>query len=248
MRILSGAGLLALTLLPLLSQAQETKKVIKYHQFPENPQYREEYFVLKDDNTIRHGEYQEIYLRTEMPSLAGYYNQGRKDSIWHQYYNGPDQKVEAKGRYHNDKPVGVWEFYTYQGKLEQQYDYTRHQLVMNDPAETKITFRPVVGAAPLELNPVYIGGFSKLHQLIGQSLRFPPQALRNRKGGRAVVGFTLAADGQPGNFRVVQSVGYGIDEEALRVAQAVAVGWLPASVGGRPVAAEVEIPFEFQIR
>ncbi|ALD19921.1 hypothetical protein [Hymenobacter sp. DG25A] len=63
MRILSGAWLLALTVLPLLSQAQDTRKVVKYHQFPEIPQYREEYSVLKEDRTIRHGEYKWFHLR-----------------------------------------------------------------------------------------------------------------------------------------------------------------------------------------
>ncbi|ALD19922.1 energy transducer TonB [Hymenobacter sp. DG25A] len=177
--------------------------------------------------------------------MAGFYNQGRKDSIWHQYYYGRDIKVQAKGRYRNDEQVGVWEFYTYDGKLEQQYDYTRRQLVMNDPDKTNITFRPLAGGAALELNPVYIGGFSALARLMSQTISYPVQAVRNRVSGTAIVAFTLEADGKTSNYRVVQSVGSGIDEEVMRVAQVVSAGWLPASVAGRPVAAEVQMPFEF---
>lgn len=52
---------------------------------------------------------------------------------------------------------------------------------------------------------------------IRQNLRYPLGAANAGIHGIVVVEFDISAEGSPQNFRIVQSLGYGCDEEAIRL-------------------------------
>ncbi|HOI32730.1 MAG: energy transducer TonB [Bacteroidales bacterium] len=68
----------------------------------------------------------------------------------------------------------------------------------------------------LEL-PRYSGGRQALSKFIRQNLNYPDEALAARIEGKVVVGFDVDDNGVVHNTHVVHGIGYGCDEEALRI-------------------------------
>jgi TonB family protein len=231
--------------IPLTGWSQATKKVVEKHQ---NPWYTETYHVLKDHPQVKQGAYE----RTNGPlSLAvrGYYRAGQKDSVWTEYHSG--RQVRAQGAYQQDQKVGVWEYFSYQGELDQRFDHSRHRVLFSrpQPETPRVRFRPLDAAQPpLEENPAFAGGYSALVGAAQRQVRYPAPALRAGTQGEVHVAFTVDAQGQTSNYRVVKGIGGGCDEEALRGVQSVGGEWLPARAAGQPVAAECEVVLAFYIR
>lgn len=238
---------LLLLMAPLRGFGQQTKKVTNYSTTPIS---NEVYYVLKSDKAVKHGSYTLYRGRQLALATQGHYTQGRKDSIWTSYdFSGTT--VVAKGAYQNDQRTGLWEFYTTKGELEQKYDYDARQLVYARPGKSKslsVTLREPTASGQTwpDVAPLYIGGSSAIS---GQMmlLRYPPQAMRSGVSGSVQVAFTIGKDGTCSDYHVTQGIGAGCDEEALRVVQSLANGWIPAQVTGQPVAVECVIPVKFQL-
>ena len=63
----------------------------------------------------------------------------------------------------------------------------------------------------------YEGGQAALYAYIGQELKYPLMAKRNRIQGQCIVSFTLNPDGTMQGIKLVKQLGGGTGEEALRV-------------------------------
>lgn len=57
----------------------------------------------------------------------------------------------------------------------------------------------------------------EFYKFIEKNLRYPKQAIENKIEGRVYVKFTIYPDDSIGNIKVLKGLGYGCDEEALRV-------------------------------
>lgn len=60
-------------------------------------------------------------------------------------------------------------------------------------------------------------GERSYQKYIRQNLEYPPQAADENIHGTVVLEFDIDPTGKPYNFRILQSVGYGCDEEAIRL-------------------------------
>ena len=63
----------------------------------------------------------------------------------------------------------------------------------------------------------YEGGQEAMYAFIGQELKYPLMAKRNRIQGQCIVSFTLNPDATMSGIKLVKQVGGGTGEEALRV-------------------------------
>jgi len=68
----------------------------------------------------------------------------------------------------------------------------------------------------LEL-PRYGGGNDEFKKFIAKNLRYPKQAIEAKIEGKVLVAYEIDDNGFVHNQRVLRSLGYGCDEEALRV-------------------------------
>lgn len=112
------------------------------------------------------------------------------------------------------------------------------------PAEA---VRNAIFAEGTETMPEYPGGARAMMGAILREVRYPQELLEQGAGGVARIGFTVQADGAMSDFRVVRSSGFdALDREAVRAIQsALKEAWIPAAIGGRPVASAVAIPVTF---
>jgi len=72
---------------------------------------------------------------------------------------------------------------------------------------------------------------------------YPEQARRNGVQGRVLIGLVVDEEGNPHNFRVIESLGYGLDIIALNmIANST---FKPAMKNGKPVSVKYTLPMEF---
>ncbi|WP_165903607.1 energy transducer TonB [Hymenobacter gummosus] len=157
------------------------------------------------------------------------------------------------GRVEKGRRLGVWSFYalTASGRkvLIQRYYFDRKKLLYYRKLESQ-PYRHQVGSdwlnGPLDRPPMYLGGDALLATYIRQ-LEYPEQARTNNVQGRVIVRFVVDTLGQASEYQVLQGIGSGCDEEALRVARNIPHEWIPGRKGGRAVKVQYELPFTFRL-
>ena len=88
------------------------------------------------------------------------------------------------------------------------------------------------------------GGRKAYDRYLENSLRYPFEALSKKIKGRVTVKFTVRTDGALNEFSVVKSLGYGCDEEVLRLVKE-GPSWSPTLEDNIPIASEVLITVRF---
>jgi TonB family protein len=102
--------------------------------------------------------------------------------------------------------------------------------------------RPHPPALPLE--PTYKEGRAALEKFLAGNAKYPETARKNNIKGYVVVGFMVKKDGSLTDFKVLKGLGYGCDEEALRVAKLMPP-WNPGKQGGKAVDMEYNVSVKF---
>jgi len=92
--------------------------------------------------------------------------------------------------------------------------------------------------------PLYSGGNVALTKFIKNNIKYPEEAKAANTKGKVVVSFIVEKNGALSNFEVINGIGKGCDEEALRVARKMSK-WYPGTVGGKPVRVINKISIEF---
>lgn len=87
---------------------------------------------------------------------------------------------------------------------------------------------------------------SDVRVFIQQNVRYPEAAKKAGIEGRVVVQFIVNADGLTENATVTRGIGYGCDEEALRLVRSMS-RWRPAKVNGKPVRSYFSLPIKFAL-
>jgi|GEM_PF-934566 len=65
--------------------------------------------------------------------------------------------------------------------------------------------------------PMPKGGFDKLESYIQKNIRYPKAAKAANIEGKVVLEFSIQTNGALSNFKIIESLGYGCDEEAIRL-------------------------------
>lgn len=82
---------------------------------------------------------------------------------------------------------------------------------------------------------------------LSKNLRYNSTAIEFGISGRVFISFVVLADGSISEVKVLKGLGYGLDEEAVRVVKAMP-RWLPGTQNDRPVAVAYNLPIQFSLR
>jgi hypothetical protein len=98
-----------------------------------------------------------------------------------------------------------------------------------------------------EQKPQFPGGEEALARYIQDNIRYPVEALRVSADGIALVSFTVNINGDVRKPKVIKEIGWGIDEEVVRLVLNMPK-WEPARQNGKPVTMEyaLSIPFKLE--
>ena len=98
----------------------------------------------------------------------------------------------------------------------------------------------------VEQMPEYPGGMSELMKYIARNIKYPADAVREKKQGRVIVQFTVGTDGYTSDFKVIHSVSPSLDAEAKRVL-ANMPKWTPGMQRGKAVPVKYTVPVTFRL-
>lgn len=95
--------------------------------------------------------------------------------------------------------------------------------------------------------PYFEGGEAGLIRYISKKMRYPRKAVLEQVEGIVVVNFVVSRDGRVTDATVLKGLGYGTDEEALRVINTMPE-WTPGRQNGKPVAVRYTLPIRFNLQ
>jgi TonB family protein len=98
----------------------------------------------------------------------------------------------------------------------------------------------------VEQHADFPGGYEALSKYLSKNLRYPAAARRAKVEGKVYLAFVVEKDGALSNVRVLQGRGFGLDEEAIRVLNAMPK-WQPAKEDGEIVRSRFNLPIEFRL-
>ncbi len=99
----------------------------------------------------------------------------------------------------------------------------------------------------VEQNPEFPGGMSAMYRFLGNNIKYPSEAQKNKVQGRVFVRFIVEKDGSIGRVEVLKGIGFGCDEEAIRVVKSMPK-WIPGRQNGKPVRVYYNMPIVFRLQ
>jgi protein TonB len=94
--------------------------------------------------------------------------------------------------------------------------------------------------------PVFPGGNVEFYKWVSDNLEYPSKALKAEVEGRVILRFVVDQTGDVSGVEVLKGIGFGCDEEALRVMND-SPNWIPGKQRGKAVKTSVVIPLNFSI-
>jgi protein TonB len=99
----------------------------------------------------------------------------------------------------------------------------------------------------VEKMPSFPGGQEEMYKYIYSNMQYPAAAKQNKIGGQVITQFVVSAEGEITKAKIVRSIGYGCDEEALRLVNSMP-RWTPGDHNGRPVPVTYTLPIKFVLK
>ncbi len=112
---------------------------------------------------------------------------------------------------------------------------------------------PVEGEEAFEVFDVaekaeFKGGQEELYKYLGSNLEYPPVALEDSIAGTVILLFVVEKDGTIKEISVVsKKLGYGLEEEAIRVIKSTSGMWTAAKQRDKNVRMRYRLPVKFVI-
>jgi protein TonB len=97
-----------------------------------------------------------------------------------------------------------------------------------------------------EQMPEFEGGTEEMMKFLQKNLNYPPVARENGIEGRVVLQFVVDKDGKISQVEVLKKLGWGLEEEAVRVVKTMPP-WKPGKQNGKPVIVRFTLPVVFRL-
>lgn len=105
----------------------------------------------------------------------------------------------------------------------------------------------ILDAASVGVMAEFPGGLEAMYTFISKHLNYPSLARENGKEGKVVISFVISKNGEVQQIEVERSLGFGCDEEAVRVIENMPQ-WTPATQNDKPVAVRMVLPIVFRLQ
>ncbi len=98
----------------------------------------------------------------------------------------------------------------------------------------------------VEKQPEFPGGSEALQKYLEEHIRYPAEAKKAGVTGRVFASFIVRKDGQITNVSLLKGLGFGCDEEAVRVIEAMP-RWTPGSQSGAVLNVKYNLAISFGV-
>jgi protein TonB len=109
---------------------------------------------------------------------------------------------------------------------------------------SKITEESDVPLVSVDQMPQFPGGEREMLRFIKNNLRYPLSAQENGVQGTVILNFVVNREGKIVNIKVIKGIGFGCDEESIRVMEKMPA-WTPGKQRGQTVLVSFTMPLRF---
>ncbi|MBY0485603.1 MAG: energy transducer TonB [Flavobacteriaceae bacterium] len=113
-----------------------------------------------------------------------------------------------------------------------------YNLYVNDSVEKKKELSSIYAINDIEIKPEFQGGISEFYKYIGKNFKIPKEIATD---GKIFVQFVIESDGKISNVKVIKDIGFGTNEETIRVIEN-SPKWIPGKKDGKPVRVQYSLP------
>lgn len=135
-------------------------------------------------------------------------------------------------------------------QVEVRAENNREINIQMTPDYTELSEVVVTGAGTTNNNVLQFaepqGGRNAFEKYLEEKMNYPELALENKIEGRVTVQFTVDANGQLGEFKVIKGIGYGCDDEVIRLIKE-GPAWSPSKRNDQPVKDKVKVRLKFDL-
>ncbi len=121
-------------------------------------------------------------------------------------------------------------------------------LYAQNPAEASTSIETPIATdsvySIVDKMPEFPGGQTKMFKFLAQNIRYPSFATSNNISGKVLASFIIGKDGIIREVTTDNIVGYGCDEEVIRLVKAMPK-WIPGEQNGQKVAVRYSFPVTF---
>lgn len=161
----------------------------------------------------------------------------------HKTYRG-DGALWYTQSFENDQLHGEFRSYYPGGQLKRIERYEKEKFIDGECFQEDGSPRPFTR---FQQAPQYPGGEQALFNYISENLQYPAKARKRNIQGKVVLTFVLNKDGSVSDVVVVNGIGGGCDEEAVRLVSGME-RWQPGLVDDdRPVKVRYTLPLRFRL-
>jgi len=104
----------------------------------------------------------------------------------------------------------------------------------------------IVGIDGVDEYPEFAGGMKAFTKYMERNLRYPSQAQEDGVQGKVFLSFVVEKDGSITDVKVLRGIGFGCDEEAVKVIKKSPL-WKPGRNKGNPVRVRYNMPINFNL-
>ena len=225
-------------------------------------------YMAPNDTLIRQGVFT-FFTNEGKKREEGVYTEGERQGIWKTYYENGN--IESSVTYERGKKEGESLHYFENGLMcrKAYYNGNMREGVLMKYAEKgtpilKIFYSKDIPEKVLKYNeegaeseedaspyidrmPEFKGGYKAFGKFLEQNIQYPAEANLHGITGRVFVQFTVNKDGSISVPEVVKGIGYGCDEEAVRVIAMTNGMWEPGRIEGELIKVRFTQPISFII-
>ena len=92
--------------------------------------------------------------------------------------------------------------------------------------------------------PSFPGGMQEMMKFISENRKYPAEAKAKDVHGKVIVAFVVERDGSLSDVKIRRGIGYGCDEEAIRLIKSMPK-WTPGKQNGKAVRVSMMLPVSF---
>jgi TonB family protein len=146
------------------------------------------------------------------------------------------KKVEALHDIRFDFKIKKYKKFVKQRGYDKTFENTANE------TDTKIFHLPNLTLMP---KPVFDDSSQKYSDFIATNMKYPEAAAKQNITGTVEVFFVVEPTGRPTNIKILQGIGAGCNEEAMRLAELLR--WKPGTKNNRPVRSEMTLNITFNL-
>jgi TonB family protein len=161
------------------------------------------------------------------------------------YYLVDNEDEKISGNVKNGDRIGEWIEFDKKEQIKEVEYYDNDGNFVTGTRTEKDGSEVVYTEIESDAKPK--NGFQHFYNHIGKNFKFTPEAIKNKINGKIILEFIIETNGQLKQLKITSGLGYGLDEEAIRVVSSYE-NWIPARQNGKAVRSRFSVPIAVNLK